>query len=448
MSSAMAKARSSVSARRGTVPAPRALLLFCAVASAYLPESAGAHRGAVRAPAGTVPAAVDQIMKDVQSITYPPDAYWRYVQATVPQAEPFPCEEGRGRVPWRSPSPPESVHQLRPGDIDVVGAMGDSLVCGNGAREYSPLGMAIQDRGVSYSGGGISTWRQIVTLPNILKVFNPNLVGYSKGRGDFLSYNAQLNVAIPAAIDDDSLDQAKLFVYKMQRDPAVNFTHDWKLLSISIGHNDLCSYQCFYKKQNTPEAHKLQLQKALDYLYKKVPRLFVSVVSMLDTTMTARMPRSNFCQLLNRIACPCVFQEATLEKGIVEMTRIVQKYQQKELELALSRRYMGRKDFTVEWQPFLQSTNLYKYSKEMEDDNTLFKMLARTPIMTPDCVHFNQRGMAILSTLLWRNMLEPVGNKTRRFLLATHRDIKCPTREAPYLFTKKNSENYYKFGHQ
>jgi hypothetical protein len=35
-------------------------------------------------------------------------------------------------------------------------------------------------REVSFSVGGHSTWREVVTLPNILKIFNPNLYGASE----------------------------------------------------------------------------------------------------------------------------------------------------------------------------------------------------------------------------------------------------------------------------
>jgi phospholipase B1 len=35
-------------------------------------------------------------------------------------------------------------------------------------------------REVSFSVGGQTTWREVVTLPNILKIFNPNLYGASE----------------------------------------------------------------------------------------------------------------------------------------------------------------------------------------------------------------------------------------------------------------------------
>lgn len=48
---------------------------------------------------------------------------------------------------------PTSVHKLRPGDIDVIAAMGDSLVAGNGALEDWALGTMIENRGVSWCAG-------------------------------------------------------------------------------------------------------------------------------------------------------------------------------------------------------------------------------------------------------------------------------------------------------
>lgn len=65
---------------------------------------------------------------------------------------------------------PDNVHRLRPGDIDVIGGLGDSLVAGNGAMEEFAVGTFIEARGVSWCAGGQGDWRQFLTLPNVLKV--------------------------------------------------------------------------------------------------------------------------------------------------------------------------------------------------------------------------------------------------------------------------------------
>lgn len=63
------------------------------------------------------------------------------------------------------------MHRLRPGDIDVIGSLGDSLVAGSGALEDYAIGTFIEARGVSWCIGGQGDWRQFLTLPNLLKVY-------------------------------------------------------------------------------------------------------------------------------------------------------------------------------------------------------------------------------------------------------------------------------------
>lgn len=71
-------------------------------------------------------------------------------QYEFPPSFQFPCPTA---ARLRSPQRPSSVHRLRPGDVDVVGAMGDSLVAGNGALEEYALGTIVEYRGVSWAAG-------------------------------------------------------------------------------------------------------------------------------------------------------------------------------------------------------------------------------------------------------------------------------------------------------
>lgn len=82
--------------------------------------------------------------------------------------------------------------------------------------------------------GGESTWRTYLTLPNILKEFNPGLKGYSVGKGEFLAPNSHMNVAFPVSADYDAYRQAQFLVKKMKKDPDVDFKNDWKVNVFSI----------------------------------------------------------------------------------------------------------------------------------------------------------------------------------------------------------------------
>ena len=84
----------------------------------------------------------------------------------------FPCKYGR-----KKSVNPTSVHKLKPADIDVVAALGDSISSGVGALAENIFGLFNEYRGVGFSAGGLGTWQQYLTLPNILKNFNPKLKG-------------------------------------------------------------------------------------------------------------------------------------------------------------------------------------------------------------------------------------------------------------------------------
>ena len=57
----------------------------------------------------------------------------------------FKCNVGTS-----STTRPTSVHQLRPNDIEVIGAIGDSLTAANGAKASTIIGLLEECRGVSW----------------------------------------------------------------------------------------------------------------------------------------------------------------------------------------------------------------------------------------------------------------------------------------------------------
>ncbi|CAK1545818.1 unnamed protein product [Leptosia nina] len=200
-------------------------------------------------------------------------------QRAIPATTPFPCEESLSS--GRSKQIPTSVHKLRPGDIEVVAAIGDSLVAGSGALEEFALGAVVEYRGVSWCAGGDNTWREFLTLPNILKEYNPNLRGYSTGTGEWLAKNSRLNVAFPVASDQDAYKQAKILVARIRSSPDIDVSRDWKMITVFIGANDLCSASCLSPVSWSPTAHARKLARALDYFHEHLPRTIVNLIPVL-----------------------------------------------------------------------------------------------------------------------------------------------------------------------
>lgn len=72
--------------------------------------------------------------------------------------------------------------------------------------------------------GGEGSWRKFLTLPNILKLFNPKLVGFSESWDD-----EQLNFAGPGMSVKNVPFLFKSVVKRLSQDPRVNLTYDWKV---------------------------------------------------------------------------------------------------------------------------------------------------------------------------------------------------------------------------
>ncbi|XP_045460804.1 phospholipase B1, membrane-associated-like [Harmonia axyridis] len=352
----------------------------------------------------------------------------------------FPCANTTSKGIGRSLYPPNSVHKLRPGDIDVIGAMGDSLIAGNGAMEEYALGTMIEYRGISWCAGGEGTWREYLTLPNILKEYNPNLTGYSTGTGEFLSEHSRLNVAYPVSADEDALRQAKILVKKMKSDPKIDIKNHWKMITIFFGANDICSAQCFDKDKGSATSHVRQLMYALDYLQSALPRTFVNLIPVLDVSVSLRVKRTMMCRFLHAFFCACFHHQGGNEMETV--IRAARSYQYAEEQLVNSGRYDVKEDFTVVLQPFMKLFNA------PNDPAHYYDEVIDISYITHDCFHFSQKGHALGANLLWNNLLEPVGRKSMKMVNYVMEKFNCPSKESPYLFTNRNSRNYLATGRQ
>ncbi|CAB3361943.1 Hypothetical predicted protein [Cloeon dipterum] len=345
---------------------------------------------------------------------------------------PFPCNDPSK---YRSAKKPTSVHQLMPGDIDVIAALGDSLTAGFGASASTQLQVPIENRGLVWSIGGDGSWRSVLTLPNILRQFNPELVGFSTGDGPAHAYSAGFNVAEGGATSDDLAFMAKVLVKRIKSHPKVNFQEDWKLVTLLIGNNDICLEMCYSEQPLEMAARfKKNLINALDYLRNNMPRTLVNFVALgrIDLLLTQmKLPLS--CYAPHRIFCPCLFgprydRSKNLYSDIVHaMTNV-------SLEVANDGRYDGLDTFAVVSQPFttrlIFPTRINNFGENMTDIS----------LLSPDCFHLSQSGYARAANALWNNMLEPVGEKSMDWADVLTK-FNCPSESWPYIYTRINTNS-------
>ncbi|XP_016000830.2 phospholipase B1, membrane-associated [Rousettus aegyptiacus] len=339
----------------------------------------------------------------------------------------------------RAPSttPPTSVHALRPADIQVVAALGDSLTAGNGigSKPDDLADVATQYRGLSFSSGGDGSLETVTTLPNILRKFNRNLTGYAVGTGDANDTNAFLNQAVPGAKAEDLISQVQTLVQRMKDDQRVNFHEDWKVITVMIGENDLCDY-CTDSNLYSASNFFDRLRNALDILHREVPRALVNLVDFMDPSVIRQVFLGNpdKCPVQQAsILCNCALTPPENSQELARLEAITRAYQNSMRELVESGRYDTREDFSVVLQPFFHNIRL----PVLEDGRPDMSFFA------PDCIHPNQKFHSQLSRALWVNMLEPVGGKTETLNLTADLPLSCPTQKEPFLRTLRNSNYTY-----
>ncbi|XP_071636930.1 phospholipase B1, membrane-associated-like isoform X1 [Temnothorax longispinosus] len=346
-------------------------------------------------------------------------------QEIIPDNVPFPCNVTGGR----SSKVPKSVHKLRPGDIDVIAAMGDSLATGAGIFAASLLQIAIENRGVTAAGGGQGTWRQYLTLPNIIKEFNPNLIGYALGDSLTTHQASQLNVAEGGAMSADMVYMADALVKKIKNDPRIDLQKHWKFISLMIGCNDFCSEMCWIPSPwSVLETHKTDLLQALRTLRDNLPRTFVALLppphlkAIVETR--ERRPSLN-CFLAPKVLCSCMFG-LTFQRFRSTYYDIMRQWQKLDMEIATYPEFQ-KDDFTVVAQPVLVNFSI-PFASDGYTDMTY---------LSSDCLHVSQKTNALFANSLWNNLLEPVGAKSTKW---SNNKFHCPTPERLYLTTMLNSK--------
>uniref|UniRef100_A0A670HQP5 Phospholipase B1, membrane-associated n=1 Tax=Podarcis muralis TaxID=64176 RepID=A0A670HQP5_PODMU len=295
----------------------------------------------------------------------------------------------------RNPSDtiPASVHNLRPADIKVIGALGDSITAGNGAGS-SPnnvLDVLTQYRGLSWSVGGNENISTVTTLANILREFNPSLLGYSSGKGSQSTSNAYLNQAVAGARAEGLLSQARKLIDLMKTDSKINFQEDWKLVTIFIGGNDLCDH-CKDPVLYSAENFVSNIQAALDILHKEVPRTFVNLVSILHITTLRKLYQDK------RISVYLCFEPNDNSTEIETLELFNKRYQEGIHGLVESGRYDVKEDFTVVVQPFFEEVRMPETPEGLPDSS----------YFAPDCFHFSQKGHSQGARALWNNMVRKI----------------------------------------
>jgi len=318
------------------------------------------------------------------------------------------------KVYWPSFLPPHKAKNLRPADIEVLGALGDSLTAGFGAKSATVYNLFTDFRGVSYATGGDKPVEgKLTTLGSILREYNPRIKGLSTGEGDIESAGANLNLAVTGAVIQDLPGQVKNFTKRLRSNLGLIHYHtDWKMVSILIGHNNLCDF-CVDPVENGPETFGRLLEESIDLLYAQVPRLFVNLLSPIDVSILSTFSSYGQCGFWHSYLCPCAVAGPDALKALAQAHEGY--FREIERIVGLPK-YQTRGDFALVLQPFLKDTVIPTKPDGQPDDS----------YFAPDCFHFSEKSHQAAGVALWNNLISPAQAKQHTW--SPGEPIKCPAK--------------------
>lgn len=320
------------------------------------------------------------------------------------------------------PSNATLITTLHPSDIKVMLAMGDSITTGFGASNALN-----ESYGVSFSIGGDPG---AVTIANLFKYFNPNLVGYSLGTyavdvcyentcgtSRYDSDQDENNNAAKSGsmVVDLMSKQVNYLIRQINENPNINVQQDWKVLTILIGANDLCASCMFNLPFLDPDEYENNLMATLERVRNNMPRTFVNLVPLFNISQVYDLSLQEHLPCLNTsrslfVQCDCLFQAGAgpLRETIDVLTL---QLNQRAQNVANFYQYKAYGDFAVVVQPFFT--------------NTYVPDLPASFLSSLDCFHPSEQGQEAMAVALWNNMLTQASLK-QTFLNMSNTPI-CPT---------------------
>ena len=335
------------------------------------------------------------------------------------------------RLPLRNATS-NSVHNLRPQDVKVVMAMGDSISAGFGmmGKQGGLLKDLTEYRGQSWSIGGDV---QAFTLPSLLRHYNPDLVGASVGTHvaevcwGYLCPTThkpaqdKLNSAQTGAMMYDMIhtldSQVDYITHELHQMEQIEMRKDWKVLTLFVGANEMC-LRCgsTHVQPTSADDYEKYFRAALSRLRNEIPRLYVNVMLMFNVSQVYEVSlRSKRCEEIHSdffVECSCAFLNTSEgNERRKEMDEAAVAYNQR-LEKVVNEFSQNRSDeFAAVIQPAFR--------------DGLAKNLPTDFVSSLDCFHPSLLAHQAMAKLLWNNMLSTRAEKHSTF---DFRDsLICPT---------------------
>jgi len=301
----------------------------------------------------------------------------------------------------------ENIADLRPSDVTMMMAFGDSITAG-----FSIRGGVYEDRNLSWSIGQGS--RDQLTLPWITSQYSGSVKGASTERrlpvsiklpyGDYYRPKDRLNFAQPqAAVALGSMHEQWEHAQKAlsKRDFKAgrdfrDYNEHWKVITIWMTANDVCSKCKEPLSEKELERWAQPYEELLHNISITMDKVYVNLISTLDLSHINRIQKTDFlCKFVHGVIIEeagCIDrgtpeQLKQIDENIHTMNARLHKMAQDWYEKL---KKQGRKDMAVVMQSFMEGVG---------------HQLDRSFLSKLDCFHPAEKAHAALATGLWNSML-------------------------------------------
>jgi len=295
------------------------------------------------------------------------------------------------------PPPATDVRHLRPGNIKAIMATGDSISAGFAMSGLWLSTDLLEYRDHVFSIGGV---KDAYTLTSFLRNYNEDIMGGAMGPTIPLTKGKWLDGAVSHASVQDVPAQLSYLVNTSKTEyKKLDWENDWKLLTIFIGANNLCS-ACSNDTRSSPAYFESHLRAVLDQAHATIPRVFVNLIAIFNISgVWDAGQQSEYCRILwhNITTHECGCLTTGVEADRKAMDNHGAAFNQIMVQLADEYAGLNDPNFTVVVQPGVRDLAVSEFG-----EHYLSKL---------DCFHPSLYANQAFTYLIWNNMMTPVGQK-------------------------------------
>ncbi|KNC96197.1 uncharacterized protein SPPG_08351 [Spizellomyces punctatus DAOM BR117] len=326
-------------------------------------------------------------------------------------------------------SVPTNVADVRPDDLKVVLALGDSITAAFAAKGHQitkPFELLDEHRGLSFAMGGD---KGAVSLANFFKAYAPEVKGPSTGQHlvtvcygglcNGLKYYPEdgFNVAQSGAMVENLDAELDLLITQVKANKNVDIQNDWKFLNILIGANDMCQ-AC--PGSLTGDKYEQSMRAIIEKLRANFPRLIVHIQTIFKVSQVWDITKDiPYCKTIRAfglsMVCPCGFLGGDTFIGVggrQMMDNAADTWNARLMKIAAD--YKGKyNDFAVVVDPATGGTPVKSFGQDF--------------ISNIDCFHPSVNAHQFIAKSVWNNLFLPSNKKATTYDTKRETSIYCPT---------------------